>query len=109
VLIPYLAESLTMATEGTPIPTIDDAMKRWGMPMGPFELLDEIGLDVAAYVLKSLGEKLRIGPRRPRVSMRRSRADGSARRAAVDSTSMTVEPSDRVERVGRRSTTNSRE
>src|SRR4051794_18764472 len=24
------------------------------MPMGPFELLDEIGLDVAVYVLKSL-------------------------------------------------------
>src|ERR1043165_665606 len=43
-----------MAVEGTPIVEIDDAMKRWGMPMGPFELLDEIGLDVAAYVLKSL-------------------------------------------------------
>jgi 3-hydroxyacyl-CoA dehydrogenase/enoyl-CoA hydratase/3-hydroxybutyryl-CoA epimerase len=54
VLIPYLREAMTVALEGTPIPLIDDAMKRWGMPMGPFELLDEIGLDVAAYVLKSL-------------------------------------------------------
>jgi 3-hydroxyacyl-CoA dehydrogenase/enoyl-CoA hydratase/3-hydroxybutyryl-CoA epimerase len=43
-----------VAQEGTPVPQIDEAMKRWGMPMGPFELLDEIGLDVAAYVLKSL-------------------------------------------------------
>ncbi|HTL29982.1 MAG TPA: 3-hydroxyacyl-CoA dehydrogenase NAD-binding domain-containing protein [Tepidisphaeraceae bacterium] len=54
VLIPYLREALLIALEGTPIPEIDDAMKRWGMPMGPFELLDEIGLDVAVYVLKSL-------------------------------------------------------
>ena len=54
VLIPYLREAITVALEGTPIPLIDEAMKRWGMPMGPFELLDEIGLDVAAYVLKSL-------------------------------------------------------
>jgi 3-hydroxyacyl-CoA dehydrogenase/enoyl-CoA hydratase/3-hydroxybutyryl-CoA epimerase len=45
---------LHIAQEGTPVPHIDEAMKRWGMPMGPFELLDEIGLDVAAYVLKSL-------------------------------------------------------
>jgi 3-hydroxyacyl-CoA dehydrogenase/enoyl-CoA hydratase/3-hydroxybutyryl-CoA epimerase len=54
ILIPYLAEALTMAGEGTPITALDDAAKRWGMPMGPFELLDEIGLDVAAHVLRSL-------------------------------------------------------
>jgi 3-hydroxyacyl-CoA dehydrogenase/enoyl-CoA hydratase/3-hydroxybutyryl-CoA epimerase len=55
ILVPYLAEALLMASEGVSIVTIDDAMKRWGMPMGPFELLDEIGLDIAAHVLKSLG------------------------------------------------------
>src|SRR5260221_4683823 len=54
LLIPHLAEALVMATEGVSIPLIDEAMKRWGMPMGPFELLDEIGLDVAVHVLKSL-------------------------------------------------------
>ena len=54
VLIPYLREAILMATEGVPVTEIDDAMKRWGMPMGPFELLDEIGLDVAAYVFNSL-------------------------------------------------------
>ena len=57
VLIPYLAEALVMATEGTPITDIDTAMKDWGMPMGPFELLDEIGLDVAAHVLRSLAQQ----------------------------------------------------
>ena len=58
VLIPYLAEALAMADEGTPIPVIDLAMRRWGMPMGPFELLDEIGLDVAQHVLKTLTASL---------------------------------------------------
>jgi 3-hydroxyacyl-CoA dehydrogenase/enoyl-CoA hydratase/3-hydroxybutyryl-CoA epimerase len=64
VLIPYLAEALALAVEGTPIPAIDEAMKDWGMPMGPFELLDEIGLDVSVHVLRSLneqtGSKMRI-------------------------------------------------
>jgi 3-hydroxyacyl-CoA dehydrogenase/enoyl-CoA hydratase/3-hydroxybutyryl-CoA epimerase len=54
ILVPYLAEALVMAGEGVPIGAIDEAMKRWGMPMGPFELLDEIGLDIAAHVVKSL-------------------------------------------------------
>ncbi len=54
ILVPYLAESLAMAAEGIPIRAIDDAAKRWGMPMGPFELLDEIGLDIASHVLGSL-------------------------------------------------------
>jgi 3-hydroxyacyl-CoA dehydrogenase/enoyl-CoA hydratase/3-hydroxybutyryl-CoA epimerase len=54
ILVPYLAEALLIASDGTPIGNIDEAAKRWGMPMGPFELLDEIGLDIAAHVLKSL-------------------------------------------------------
>jgi 3-hydroxyacyl-CoA dehydrogenase/enoyl-CoA hydratase/3-hydroxybutyryl-CoA epimerase len=57
VLIPYLAEALALAAEGTSIPAIDEAMKDWGMPMGPFELLDEIGLDVSVHVLRSLNEQ----------------------------------------------------
>jgi 3-hydroxyacyl-CoA dehydrogenase len=55
ILVPYLAEALVMAREGIPIRALDDAARRWGMPMGPFELLDEIGVDVAAHVLTSLG------------------------------------------------------
>jgi 3-hydroxyacyl-CoA dehydrogenase/enoyl-CoA hydratase/3-hydroxybutyryl-CoA epimerase len=57
ILTPYLAEALVLAGEGAPIRQIDDALKDWGMPMGPFELLDEIGLDIAAHVLKSLAGK----------------------------------------------------
>jgi 3-hydroxyacyl-CoA dehydrogenase / enoyl-CoA hydratase / 3-hydroxybutyryl-CoA epimerase len=58
VLIPYLAEAMAIASEGTPIPVIDLAARRWGMPMGPFELLDEIGLDVAQHVLQTLDQQL---------------------------------------------------
>ena len=58
VLIPYLYEALVMASEGVSITEIDLALKKWGMPMGPFELLDEIGLDIGSHVLKSLGGKL---------------------------------------------------
>lgn len=58
VLIPYLAEAMVMAAEGASIEQVDRAMKRWGMPMGPFELLDQIGLDVALGVLRSLQSSL---------------------------------------------------
>jgi len=42
-----------MAAEGAPIEVVDEAMKRWGMSMGPFEMLDEMGLDVGINLLKS--------------------------------------------------------
>jgi 3-hydroxyacyl-CoA dehydrogenase / enoyl-CoA hydratase / 3-hydroxybutyryl-CoA epimerase len=54
VLVPYLAEAVLMAAGGVSVERIDKVMKIWGWPMGPFELLDEIGLDVGAEVLKSL-------------------------------------------------------
>ncbi len=69
VLIPYLAEALAAAAEGTPVPVIDSAMRKWGMPMGPFELLDEIGLDVSHHVLGTLAGSLgdRLPPMPPAV------------------------------------------
>jgi len=58
LLVPYLAEALVMAGEGISIKAIDDQIKKWGMPMGPFELLDQIGLDIGMHVLRSLEEHL---------------------------------------------------
>lgn len=54
VLMPYLMEAVRLHEEGIPADTIDEAMRRHGMPMGPLRLLDEIGLDVAAHVGRTL-------------------------------------------------------
>jgi len=50
VLFPYMLESMTAYAEGIPGPAIDKAAVRFGMPMGPIELIDTVGLDVAAGV-----------------------------------------------------------
>lgn len=49
VLGPYLNEAAWLLAEGVPIDRIDAAAVRWGWPVGPFALLDEVGLDVAAH------------------------------------------------------------
>ena len=58
VLMPYLSEAMKLAQEGVAMQRIDDAMKRWGMPMGPFVLMDQIGLDVIAGIFKAMREPL---------------------------------------------------
>jgi 3-hydroxyacyl-CoA dehydrogenase/enoyl-CoA hydratase/3-hydroxybutyryl-CoA epimerase len=50
VLFPYMLEALTAYSEGIPGPAIDSVAKKFGMPMGPIELVDTVGLDVAASV-----------------------------------------------------------
>jgi 3-hydroxyacyl-CoA dehydrogenase / enoyl-CoA hydratase / 3-hydroxybutyryl-CoA epimerase len=50
VLGPYVREALFLALEGVPIDAIDGAMEAWGFPVGPMQLLDEVGIDVAAHV-----------------------------------------------------------
>lgn len=50
ILMPYLGGAMGMLAGGGTIGAIDGAMTRFGMPMGPFALLDRIGLDVAAKV-----------------------------------------------------------
>ncbi|MEI8375796.1 MAG: 3-hydroxyacyl-CoA dehydrogenase family protein, partial [Planctomycetota bacterium] len=47
LLLTYLNEALILVTAGVPIQQIDAAMIEFGMPLGPLELLDEIGLDTA--------------------------------------------------------------
>lgn len=55
ILMPYLREAMHLLEEGYPLPEIDAAMRRFGMPMGPFEVVDEVGLDVAHKVAGVLG------------------------------------------------------
>ncbi len=48
VLAPYLSEAVRLLDEGYAPASIDRAVRRFGMLMGPFELLDEVGFDVVA-------------------------------------------------------------
>ena len=50
LLFPYMLEAVTAWSEGIPGPAIDKAAMKFGMPMGPIELIDTVGLDVAAGV-----------------------------------------------------------
>jgi len=50
VLVPYLYEAMFALQDGVPMETIDEAALRYGMPMGPVELADVVGLDVCKHV-----------------------------------------------------------
>jgi 3-hydroxyacyl-CoA dehydrogenase/enoyl-CoA hydratase/3-hydroxybutyryl-CoA epimerase len=55
VLAPYMAEAMHLAEEGVALAEIDRAAEAFGMPVGPVELADSVGLDVALHVSKVLG------------------------------------------------------
>jgi 3-hydroxyacyl-CoA dehydrogenase/enoyl-CoA hydratase/3-hydroxybutyryl-CoA epimerase len=54
LLFPYMLEAATAYSEGIPGAVIDKAAVKFGMPMGPIELIDTVGLDVAAGVGREL-------------------------------------------------------
>jgi 3-hydroxyacyl-CoA dehydrogenase/enoyl-CoA hydratase/3-hydroxybutyryl-CoA epimerase len=54
LLFPYMLEAATAYSEGIPGAVIDKAAVKFGMPMGPIELLDTVGLDVASGVGQEL-------------------------------------------------------
>ena len=62
LLMPYLNEAVIMLDEGHDFREIDRKVKGFGMPMGPFTLLDEVGIDVAYEVarecMQAYGERM---------------------------------------------------
>jgi 3-hydroxyacyl-CoA dehydrogenase/enoyl-CoA hydratase/3-hydroxybutyryl-CoA epimerase len=58
VLMPYLHEAVFAAQEGVPMSVIDEAATDFGMPMGPLQLADVVGLDVAAHVGEIIAAEL---------------------------------------------------
>jgi len=54
ILMPYLMEAMRLYNEGVPGPVLDREAKKFGMPMGPIELADTVGLDVCASVGREL-------------------------------------------------------
>jgi 3-hydroxyacyl-CoA dehydrogenase/enoyl-CoA hydratase/3-hydroxybutyryl-CoA epimerase len=66
ILAPYLNEAGWLLSEGAAIDQVDRVLRRFGMPMGPLRLLDEVGLDVArhagAVMTAAFGERLQPPP-----------------------------------------------
>ena len=54
VLAPYMFDAMKRLAEGTPKEKIDAAAQKFGMPVGPIELADQVGLDVALSVAEIL-------------------------------------------------------
>ena len=57
-LTPYLVEAMIMLDEGVAAESIDDVAEAFGMPMGPIELADQVGLDICLSVADMLKERL---------------------------------------------------
>ena len=73
VLAPYMMQALQRLERGEAKEKIDEAARTFGMPMGPIELADTVGLDVCAHV----GKILKMGPAGPH----QARRDGGGRQA----------------------------
>ncbi len=66
ILFPYLNEAGHLLAEGVPIDVIDRTMVRFGFPVGPITLLDEVGMDVglkaSAVMHQAYGDRMRPSP-----------------------------------------------
>ena len=108
VLMPYLHEAVEMLREGIDIRRIDRAARAFGMPMGPIELYDMIGLDTAFYaglvMAAAFGDRIDASPVIPALVKAgklgrktgggfyryRVPADGDVQRAGIDRPDDTV-------------------
>ncbi|MBX9687001.1 MAG: enoyl-CoA hydratase/isomerase family protein, partial [Candidatus Obscuribacterales bacterium] len=63
ILAPYMYEAVRLFEEGVPAEEIEKAMTKFGMPMGPLALMDEVGLDICGNVVNvmngALGARVR--------------------------------------------------
>jgi 3-hydroxyacyl-CoA dehydrogenase/enoyl-CoA hydratase/3-hydroxybutyryl-CoA epimerase len=66
VLAPFLNEATYILLDGARIEQVDAAMTRWGWPVGPFALMDEVGLDIGQHVseimVESFGKRVEPSP-----------------------------------------------
>ncbi|WP_436856622.1 fatty acid oxidation complex subunit alpha FadJ [Citrobacter tructae] len=54
ILAPYINEAIRMLTEGERIEQIDHALVKFGFPVGPIQLLDEVGIDTGTKIIPIL-------------------------------------------------------
>jgi 3-hydroxyacyl-CoA dehydrogenase/enoyl-CoA hydratase/3-hydroxybutyryl-CoA epimerase len=50
ILAPYMNEAAILLLDGEPVDKIDKALVNFGFPIGPMQLLDEVGIDVGAKI-----------------------------------------------------------
>ncbi|WP_166738844.1 3-hydroxyacyl-CoA dehydrogenase NAD-binding domain-containing protein [Psychromonas algarum] len=66
ILLPYLNEAAYLLQAGADIEKVDLAINEFGIPMGPFQLADEVGIDVgykvAAILEEGFGERMAVAP-----------------------------------------------
>ena len=60
ILMPYLVEAITLVEEGAPAAIVDEAALSFGMPMGPVQLADTVGLDICLSVAGILADPLHM-------------------------------------------------
>ncbi|EKE83802.1 multifunctional fatty acid oxidation complex subunit alpha [Idiomarina xiamenensis 10-D-4] len=58
ILAPYMNEAARLVLAGEPIEKVDKALVKFGFPVGPMKLMDEVGIDVAAKVSPILAAEL---------------------------------------------------
>ncbi|KAI9908369.1 hypothetical protein PsorP6_003089 [Peronosclerospora sorghi] len=57
---PYIAETLALVSDGVELAKLDKLMTKWGLPVGPITLADEVGLGVAYHVNQTLSKALGV-------------------------------------------------
>lgn len=64
ILVPYMNEAANILLAGQKVEHIDKALVEFGFPVGPFQLLDEVGIDIGAKISpvleKELGERFAV-------------------------------------------------
>ena len=55
VLFPYFMDALDFVEKGNPVEKVDEAFVKFGMPLGPIRLTDEVGIDVSYNVIVGKG------------------------------------------------------
>ena len=71
ILGPYMNEAGFLLADGASVEAVDRAAKKFGMPMGPLRLVDEVGIDISRHAGQSLHEALgdRLSPSPPLVAL----------------------------------------
>lgn len=59
-MAPYIAEATSCLLAGELIEHIDNAVVNFSFPVGPFNLLDEVGIDVVTKIMPVLGERFPV-------------------------------------------------